>query len=201
VIEPASATALGAGWQLVPESTWRQGGALKSGLSAGTYNLVFNPIDGFEAPEMQAVEVTGGQLTTVTFTYEGGGGEHLNSPLETWRQDNFGTISDSGDAADDADPDGDGVTNINEYTAGTDPLDGDSFFEIILLTRAAVTELVTVTWSSIPGRSYTLQKSVDLSPGSWDNIATGIIATGATTSLLDPSADDQSRMFYRVGVE
>jgi len=99
------------------------------------------------------------------------------------------------------DLDGDGVTNINEYIAGTDPLDGDSFFEIILLTRAAVTKLVTVTWSSNPGRSYTLQKSVDLSPGSWDNIATGIIATGATTSLLDPSADDQSRMFYRVGVE
>jgi hypothetical protein len=95
-----------------------------------------------------------------------------------------------------------GDTELGIYdAAGTDPLDGDSFFEIILLTRAAVTELVTVTWSSIPGRSYTLQKSVDLSPGSWDNIATGIIATGATTSRLDPSADDQSRMFYRVGVE
>ena len=109
---------MGAGWQLVPESTWRQGGTLKSGLSAGTYNLVFNPIEGFQAPEMQAVEVTGGQFTTVTFTYEE---ESVASPLETWRQDNFGTTSNEGDAADDADPDQDGVTNLNEYTAGTDP--------------------------------------------------------------------------------
>ena len=58
------------------------------------------------------------QCGWVGVTYEE---DQVASPLETWRQDNFGTISDSGDAADNADPDQDGVTNINEYIAGTDP--------------------------------------------------------------------------------
>ena len=115
-------------------------------------------------------------------------------------------LSDSDEALAGTDPlnpdsDFDGMLDGAEVGAGTDPLDADSLFELILLTRAAVTEFVTATWSSIPGRSYTLQKSVDLSPGSWVNIATGIIATGATTSQLDPSAADQSRMFYRAYVE
>ena len=38
-------------------------GSLKSGLSTGKYNLLFKPVDGFQAPKMQVVEVTGGQFT------------------------------------------------------------------------------------------------------------------------------------------
>ena len=63
----------------------------------------------------------------------------MNSPLETWRQDNFGTISDSGDAADDADPDGDEVTNINEYTAGTDPNSSTDFLKLSTVTKTGST--------------------------------------------------------------
>ena len=42
-------------------------------------------------------------------------------PLAAWRQTNFGTTANSGSAADSADPDGDGVTNLLEYATGTDP--------------------------------------------------------------------------------
>ncbi|MDE0595317.1 MAG: hypothetical protein OSB65_08725 [Roseibacillus sp.] len=194
VIEPASATALGAGWQLVPESTWRQGGALKSGLSAGTYNLVFNPIDGFEAPEMQAVEVTGGQLTTVTFTYEE---DQVASPLETWRQDNFGTISDSGDAADDADPDQDGVTNINEYTAGTDPNSSTDFLKLSTVTKTGST--FSAECAGKAGRIYILQRNTDLEDAWADLTSQGPLASDGPVSLTDTSAPAGSA-FYRVQV-
>jgi hypothetical protein len=194
VIEPASATALGAGWQLVPESTWRQGGALKSGLSAGTYNLVFNPIDGFQAPEMQAVEVTGGQFTTVTFTYEE---DQVTSPLETWRQDNFGIISDSGDAADDADPDGDGVTNINEYTAGTDPNSSTDFLKMSTVTKTGST--FSAECAGKAGRIYILQRNTELEDAWADLTSQGPLAADGTVSLTDTSAPAGSA-FYRVQV-
>ena len=194
VIEPASATAMGAGWQLVPESTWRQGGALKSGLSAGTYNLVFNPIDGFQAPEMQSAEVTGGQLTTVTFTYEE---DQLASPLETWRQNNFGTISDSGDAADDADPDQDGVTNINEYTAGTDPNSSTDFLKMSTVTKSGST--FSADCPGKAGRIYTLQRNTNLE-GEWTPLnSQGPLASDGTVSLTDDSAPADTS-FYRIEV-
>ena len=41
--------------------------------------------------------------------------------LDTWRNDAFGTTANSGDAADAADPDGDGVVNLLEYAYHTAP--------------------------------------------------------------------------------
>jgi fibronectin-binding autotransporter adhesin len=43
------------------------------------------------------------------------------TPRETWRQANFGTTENTGNAADNADPDGDGFTNIVEFALGTNP--------------------------------------------------------------------------------
>jgi hypothetical protein len=48
------------------------------------------------------------------------------SENETWRYGYFGTIGNSGTAADDADPDGDGATNLAEFNAGTHPLSAAS---------------------------------------------------------------------------
>ena len=43
------------------------------------------------------------------------------SPLPAWRQTNFGTMNNSGLAANDADPDQDGVTNLMEYAFNLNP--------------------------------------------------------------------------------
>jgi len=60
------------------------------------------------------------------------------SPLQAWRQQFFGTTANSGTAADTADPDGDGVTNLLEYALGTAPDSAASAFpdlELQPLTR------------------------------------------------------------------
>ena len=42
--------------------------------------------------------------------------------IEVWRFDHFGTNANVGSAADDADPDSDGLKNLVEYALGSDPL-------------------------------------------------------------------------------
>jgi hypothetical protein len=43
------------------------------------------------------------------------------APMSSWRYDQFGTTNDTGDFADQADPDGDGHRNLIEYATGADP--------------------------------------------------------------------------------
>lgn len=43
------------------------------------------------------------------------------SPIQTWRTLNFGDAAEAGDAADDADPDSDGMVNLHEYFLHTNP--------------------------------------------------------------------------------
>jgi len=58
-----------------------------------------------------------------------------------------------GDDGANGDPDGDGMTNLEEYLAGTDPNDDDSVFEVTDVDRD-VQGQVTITWSSAPGMFY-----------------------------------------------
>ena len=47
------------------------------------------------------------------------------SALEEWRAQNFGTAAGAGEAADDADPDGDGIANLLEFSLGLAPRSAD----------------------------------------------------------------------------
>ena len=43
------------------------------------------------------------------------------TPLEVWRKFYFDTVEPTGNAANNADPDGDGVANLMEYVTGQNP--------------------------------------------------------------------------------
>ena len=43
------------------------------------------------------------------------------TPIESWRQNHFGTLENSRRSADTADPDQDGLDNLLEYAIGSDP--------------------------------------------------------------------------------
>ncbi|MEO1824750.1 MAG: CotH kinase family protein [Roseibacillus sp.] len=97
------------------------------------------------------------------------------------------------------DTDGDGSTDGSEIAAGTDPLDGSSLFQITTLSKDPLTGFVTVRWDSVPGKSYTLEASSDLI--NWEVTSSGIIAVGTVTLQLDPRAIGRAQRFYRVSVE
>ena len=192
-IEPEAARNAGAGWQLVPESTLRPSGAQKSGLAPGSYTLRFTSVTGFPAPADQTVVVSGGQLTNITVSYA-----VETTDLEVWRFDHFGTISNAGDAADDADPDNDNQTNIEEYAAGTNPNDPKDVFKVVSTSLTGGTFTATVAGKA--GRTYILQRRANLSSGSWSNVRiVGPLPGDATTSLGDSAAPAGSA-FYQIVV-
>jgi len=191
IIEPASARTAGAGWLLNPETLFRQSDAQKSGLAPGSYGLMLKAISGFLQPSAQTVAISGGQLTTLTITYQSA------TPLDTWRQANFQTTSNTGDAADSADPDKDGVKNIDEYTAGTNPKSGSDLLQIKNPTKTGGT--FTATTAGKSGRIYKLQRNPTLI-GTWTTVATQTtLASDQTVNLTEPS-DPAGRAYYRIEV-
>lgn len=68
------------------------------------------------------------------------------TPIESWRTANFGAAAPSGDAADIADPDGDGVPNLLEFALGGQPLSAASA-PLPAIARAPGTSSLTLDFT------------------------------------------------------
>jgi hypothetical protein len=100
-------------------------------------------------------------------------------------------------SADFIDSDGDGMNNWQEWICGTGPTNPQSVLRMVS-ARLGPTN-VNVTWQSIAGVNYFLQRSGDLrSPFTF--LATNIIGQASTTSYTDTSTTRGGPLFYRVGV-
>jgi hypothetical protein len=140
-----------------------------------------------------SVTVSDGSLTdTDTFTLTVTG-----TAQQTWRFEHFGSTSDSGDGANSADPDGDGQSNLDEYTADTDPNNAADVFKILTTTKAASS--FTVTANGKAARSYVLHRQSTLG-GLWEPvISVGPLGDDTQVTLTDP-APPATNAFYRLSV-
>ena len=94
------------------------------------------------------------------------------------------------------DADADGQANAAESVAGTDPRDAASLLRVIQAVVDRANGEVHLTWSSVPGRQYTVQSKASLDAGDWTDAGTRT-ATADTSSLTVP-AQGGTRGFYRV---
>jgi len=122
------------------------------------------------------------------------------SAYEQWRLVHF-TGDQLTNAVDNADPDGDGMRNIDEYYAGTIPTNRLS---VLALYGAGVapdsSSNFVIRWQSVSGRRYTVQAATNLLTGFTLNLRTNITATPPENVHTD-SVGVAGQMFYRVKVE
>ena len=99
-----------------------------------------------------------------------------------WRLRYFGDgyLTDPRVAAD-ADPDHDGATNLQEFIAGSNPLDPLSGFAV------SIRLVPSITWASVPGKTYSIRRKAHLSDAQWTVIKV-VIATDSVSRFSDEDA-------------
>lgn len=136
---------------------------------------------------LQGKVVTGGRLDLLRSV-----DSDANGLPDWWELDHFGHINVDANA----DPDHDGASNYGEFIAGTDPNNEASGLHVLQTTNGAGG--FQVTWSSVPGKTYTVQYTQDLTTP-WLTLQPNVAASGGTTtSWLDTTATGQTRRFYRI---
>jgi parallel beta-helix repeat protein len=103
-------------------------------------------------------------------------------------------------SADYLDTDHDGMNNWQEWVAGTSPTDSASVLRMALPVLAATN--VTLTWTSVTNRTYTLQSATNLgAQPSFLVLQSNVAGSSGTTSWIDTNTPAAGPRFYRVRVE
>jgi hypothetical protein len=99
-----------------------------------------------------------------------------------------------------ADLDGTGFTIYQDWVAGLNPTNPASVLVMLPVTTTNTASGITVTWQSVSGISYLLQRTTNL-PAPFATIQSNIIGNTDTTTYSDTSATNGTPYFYRVGVQ
>ena len=151
---------------------------------------------------MNLTDDVAGHFTRLTRTvYTGANVDHVGDGIpDSWRQQYFGgdgtTTNDQSCAL--CDPDGDGMDNRSEFIAGTNPTDSDSSLRIISLVNLLNGDR-QVTWRSVPGKSYQVWATTDLSEP-YSQVSLNVPSAGTLTTFTDTFDPGTEALFYKVKV-
>ncbi|MEI6607407.1 MAG: chitobiase/beta-hexosaminidase C-terminal domain-containing protein [Verrucomicrobiota bacterium] len=113
-----------------------------------------------------------------------------------WERENFGNLAAANGLTD---SDHDGVNDLTEWVTGTSPMNPSSHQRMTVDPRPG--EGVIVRWNSVPGRRYTLRKSIGCLDGFFD-LATDLpAAPGGTNEYRDIMQPGATSVFYSLRVE
>jgi hypothetical protein len=115
---------------------------------------------------------------------------------DAWELQYFPSISDPR-ATPNADPDGDGYTNTQEYVAGTNPIDGTSRLKIDAVTIVA--SAPSLHFSVAAGKTYTILYSDNLNSAVWltlQNVPAQ--ASDGVVTIPDSTLGGDTTRFYRL---
>ena len=111
-----------------------------------------------------------------------------------WQLAHFGIIG----IDPNADPDHDGMSNYQEFWAGTDPLDPSSVLKIDAKSLNSAGD-VQISWQTSPGKTYSVEYSNDLN--SWTALGNPVTGDGTPAVVIDPAPIPQyPHRYYRINL-
>ena len=165
------------------------------------------------APALPAI-IPAGQNITATATDPAGNTSEFSQNVTVTTTDTDGDLipdvwmvakfgHPTGQAADKSratdDRDGDGMTNLQEFRAGTDPLNSTSVFRLAAPTNSGADKLISL--SGVTGITYRIDYADDLvSANRWHTLADQISGTGSPIMITEPGAAALLQRFYRAVV-
>jgi|GEM_PF-3104359 len=171
---------------LVPPS-----GPIAAGGST-VMEIRFNPTSPGTKTATLTINTNDPFLPALTFTVTG----TAITAIEQFRLTHFNTTENTGDAADDKDPDGDGLTNHFEFVAGMIPTDRTSTFTCRV--DKSGTQPKAIFGPCLSNRTYEVWSSNSLN-GDWAPATGATTAVGTQRTFTDSDASGTKR-FYRVKI-
>ncbi|HTS18944.1 MAG TPA: hypothetical protein VMP11_15330 [Verrucomicrobiae bacterium] len=164
--------------------------AVIGGLAVGTNTLTVTATDQYIPPDVATNVV---HIIYATGSYDGNG----DGLPDAWQLQYFGCVT-CASAAPGNDADGDGMSNLEEFLAGTDPTNGAASFRITNIVDDG--EDILITWTMGAGRTNALQAATgDYDTNNYADIFIVTNTVGSVTNYLDAgAATNSSSRFYRV---
>jgi enediyne biosynthesis protein E4 len=173
-------------------------------------NLVVNGTDSFlTLTNLQATPTTNQFYFNVAVTNNAGISSLSSNAVITVLADTDGDgMPDEWELAHDFDPansvdaaldrDSDGVSNGDEYLAGTDPLDAETYLKIGFVTVQGSPRTASVTFVAWAGKTYTVLRGDSVDRDAWIRVAdVPATSTNRVVAVRD-LAPEQTQGFYRL---
>ena len=159
----------------------------------GDYAISYGDVAFYQSPTNQSGSLTktGGNLSfSGNYTFVDA---NHNGISDAWEKYYFAAVITNRSQV--MDTDGDGMTDYQEFIAGTDPTNAAS--KLIFVSAVQTNSTVQFKWSAVPGRSYQVFGSTDLV--SWTPVSDWMRATVSPMSFVATNAAPGSRS-YKVQV-